>query len=141
MANRSKKAPAAPAPTPVPITPAPLRAGAALLFGCGVGILAAPLDRTVHAIALVICLGAGLLWIFSHPYRRDIRAAVESRGGKYTTRVSQLFPLLPLWLALMVVPGIALNNWFASLGVAAIAATYSWLVIPFIDGTRAAAKL
>ncbi|AGP31491.1 hypothetical protein A606_09250 [Corynebacterium terpenotabidum Y-11] len=128
-------------PTPVPDTPAPLRIGAAALFGLGVGFLATPLDRTLQAVALVLFLGVGLLWIFSHPYRRDVRAAVESRGHRYSTKVSQLVPLLPLWFALMLVPGLALDNWFAGLGIAVVAAGYSWLIIPYIDGTHATAKL
>lgn len=141
MANKARKRKATPAPAPVPDTPTELRIGASVLFGLGVGALATPLDRTVQAALLVGFLGAGLLWIFSHPYRTDVRKAVESRGHRYTTRFSQLVPLLPLWLALMLVPGLELDNWFAGVGVAVVAAVYSWLIVPFIDGTKNAGKL
>jgi hypothetical protein len=141
MANKARKRKVTPTPAPVPDTPTELRIGAAALFGLGVGALATPLDRTVQAALLIGFLGAGLLWIFSHPYRRDVRKAVESRGHRYTTKFSQLIPLLPLWLALMLVPGFELGNWFAGLGIAVVGAAYSWLIIPFIDGTRNAEKL
>lgn len=141
MANTSRQRKATPTPAPVPDTPTGPRLGAAILFGLGVGALATPLDRTVQAGLLVVCLGAGLLWVFSHPYRADLRTAVESRGHRYATKFSQFIPLLPLWLALMLVPGLELDNWFAALGVALVAAVYSWLTVPFIDGTRTTAKL
>lgn len=141
MANKARKRKVTPTPAPVPDTPTELRIGVAALFGLGVGALATPLDRTVQAALLIGFLGAGLLWIFSHPYRRDVRTAVESRGHRYATKFSQLIPLLPLWFALMLVPGFELDNWFAGLGIAVVGAAYSWLIIPFIDGTKNAEKL
>ena len=141
MANKARKRKITPAPAPVPDTPVGLRAGTALLLGLGVGALATPLDRTVQAALLVGFLGAGLLWLFSHPYRADVRKAVESRGHRYSVRFSQLVPLLPLWLALMLVPGLELDNWLTGAGVTVVAAAYSWLVVPVVDGTRNAAQL
>lgn len=121
---------------PTPETPRPVRIGAAMLMGVGVGALATPISTTMRVILLVVFIGAGLLYIFGHPYRRDVRAAVEARGDRYTTRVKQIIPLFPIWLALMLLPPFQFDNWAVAILVWIVAGAYTWQVIPRIDGTR-----
>lgn len=87
-------------------------------------------------VLMLVFLAAGLLWLFSHPYRRDVRAAVEARGDRYTTRVKQVVPLFPIWLALMLVPAFEFGNWAIAVIAWAVAGVYAWQVVPRIDGTR-----
>jgi hypothetical protein len=119
-----------------PVTPRPLRAGVAVLIGAGVGALATPLPTGVRVVLMLVFLAAGLLWLFSHPYRRDVRDAVEARGDRYTTRVKQVVPLFPVWLALMLVPAFEFDNWAVAVIVWAVAGVYAWQVVPRLDGTR-----
>lgn len=121
---------------PTPVTPRPLRAGAAVLIGAGVGALATPLSTGFRVVLMLVFLAAGLLWLFSHPYRRDVRAAVEARGDRYTTRIKQVVPLFPIWLALMLVPAFEFGNWAIAVIAWAVAGVYAWQVVPRIDGTR-----
>lgn len=121
---------------PTPVTPRPLRAGAAVLIGAGVGALATPLSTGFRVVLMLVSLAAGLLWLFSHPYRRDVRAAVEARGDRYTTRIKQVVPLFPIWLALMLVPAFEFGNWAIAVIAWAVAGVYAWQVVPRIDGTR-----
>lgn len=85
---------------------------------------------------MVVFLGAGLAWLFSHPYRRDVRAAVEANGQRYTTRVKQIVPLFPVWLALMLLPPFQIDNWAIAVLVWIVAGAYIWQVTPRLDGTR-----
>ncbi|MGO1949948.1 MAG: hypothetical protein ACTH1D_09950 [Mycobacteriaceae bacterium] len=119
-----------------PETPRQVRAGSAVLIGAGVGALATPLPVGFRVIMLVVFVGAGLLWIFSHPYRRDVRAAVEARGDRYTTRIKQVIPLFPIWLALMLVPAFQFDHWAIAVIAWAVAGVYTWQVVPRMDGTR-----
>jgi hypothetical protein len=121
---------------PTPVTPRPLRAGVAVLIGAGVGALATPLPTGVRVVLMLVFLAAGLLSLFSHPYRRDVRDAVEARGDRYTTRIKQVVPLFPVWLALMLVPAFEFDNWAVAVIVWAVAGVYAWQVIPRLDGTR-----
>ena len=121
---------------PTPVTPRPLRAGVAILIGAGVGTLATPLSTGFRVVLMLAFLAAGLLWLFSHPYRRDVRAAVEARGDRYTTRIKQVVPLFPIWLALMLVPAFEFGNWAIAVIAWAVAGVYAWQVVPRIDGTR-----
>lgn len=120
----------------LPETPRPLRAGVAALIGGGVGALATPLPLEIRVILMVVFLAGGLLWMFSHPYRRDVRAAVEARGDRYTTRIKQVIPLFPVWLGLMLVPGFQFNNWGIAVVIWIVAGVYTWQVVPRLDGTR-----
>lgn len=121
---------------PTPVTPRALRAGVAVLMGAGVGALATPLPTGIRVILMLVLLAAGLLCLFSHPYRHDVRAAVEARGDRYTTRIKQVVPLFPIWLALMLVPGFEFDNWAIAVITWVVAGVYTWQVVPRIDGTR-----
>ncbi|WP_420099741.1 hypothetical protein [Corynebacterium sp.] len=121
---------------PTPVTPRPLRAGVAALIGAGVGALATPTSTGVRVVLMLVLLAAGLLWLFSHPYRRDVRAAVEARGDRYTTRIKQVVPLFPVWLALMLIPAFQFDNWAIAVIVWAVAGVYTWQIVPRLDGTR-----
>lgn len=134
MSTSAKKE--SPAVNPTPETPRPVRAGAAALMGVGVGALATPLPPGIRVALMVVFLGAGLAWLFSHPYRRDIRAAVEANGQRYTTRVKQIVPLFPVWLALMLLPPFQIDNWAIAVLVWIVAGAYIWQVTSRLDGTR-----
>lgn len=116
--------------------PEGVRAAASLLLGLGVAAMAMPLATTWQVLVLVIAIGAGFLVTFSHPYRKKVRAAVESTGRKYKTSVAQIMPLFPLWLALMILPAFQIHSWIAALIVLALAGAYAWVSFPSIDGTR-----
>ncbi|KAB3522910.1 hypothetical protein GC425_03905 [Corynebacterium sp. zg254] len=124
---------------PTPTTPQPVRVGSAALLGLAVAATAAPVGVGFKMIALTLTAAAALLLIFNHPYRRDVRAAVEARGATYRTSANQVMPLLPLWLALMALPTVHFNSttaaWVTAGVVYLLAAGYSYLVIPHIDGT------
>ncbi|HJD90360.1 MAG TPA: hypothetical protein K8V33_05650 [Corynebacterium urealyticum] len=116
--------------------PEGVRAVASLLLGLGVAAMVMPLATTWQVMVLVIAIGAGFLVTFSHPYRKKVRAAVESTGRKYKTSVAQIMPLFPLWLALMILPAFQIHSWVATLIVLALAGAYAWVSFPSIDGTR-----
>ncbi len=116
--------------------PEGVRAIASLLLGLGVAAMVMPLATTWQVMVLVIAIGAGFLVTFSHPYRKKVRAAVESTGRKYKTSVAQIMPLFPLWLALMILPAFQIHSWVAALIVLALAGAYAWVSFPSIDGTR-----
>ncbi|MDK6301620.1 hypothetical protein QP140_03295 [Corynebacterium sp. UMB9976] len=116
--------------------PEGVRAAASLLLGLGVAAMVMPLATTWQVLVLVIAIGAGFLVTFSHPYRKKVRAAVESTGRKYKTSVAQIMPLFPLWLALMILPAFQIHSWIAALIVLALAGAYAWISFPSIDGTR-----
>ncbi|HEY4597912.1 hypothetical protein [Corynebacterium sp.] len=116
--------------------PEGVRAAASLLLGLGVAAMVMPLATTWQVMVLIIAIGVGFLVTFSHPYRKKVRAAVESTGRKYKTSVAQIMPLFPLWLALMILPAFQIHSWIAALIVLALAGAYAWLSFPSIDGTR-----
>ena len=116
--------------------PEGVRAAASLLLGLGVAAMVMPLATTWQVMVLIIAIGAGFLVTFSHPYRKKVRAAVESTGRKYKTSVAQIMPLFPLWLALMILPAFQIHSWIAALMVLALAGAYAWISFPSIDGTR-----
>src|SRR5699024_11926175 len=72
-----------------------------------------------------VCSSDLFLVTFSHPYRKKVRAAVESTGRKYKTSVAQIMPLFPLWLALMILPAFQIHSWVATLIVLALAGAYA----------------
>lgn len=119
----------------VPRVPTVVRAGGTALFSFATAGMAMPLGYGIRAIILVLGVGGALLLTFSHPYRTQVRAAVESRGVAYKTQVAQLLPLFPLWLLLMVLP-IFPASWLLAAGVAVVAGAYIWVVYPQIDGTK-----
>ncbi|WP_300610440.1 hypothetical protein [Corynebacterium sp.] len=116
--------------------PEGVRAAASLLLGLGVAAMVMPLATTWQVMVLIIAIGVGFLVTFSHPYRKKVRAAVESTGRKYKTSVAQIMPLFPLWLALMILPAFQIHSWIAALIVLALAGAYAWISFPSIDGTR-----
>lgn len=122
-------------PTPPVAAPTYVRAITAALLGLGVAAMAAPLANGFKVVILIVAVAGALLMTFNHPYRRQVREAVEARGERYSTSWNQVLPLFPLWLALMSLP-IIKGNWIFALVVWGIAAAYSWVVHPHLDGTR-----
>ena len=114
--------------------PTPVRATTSLLLGLAVAIMAMPIATGIKLIGLLLSVAIALLVTFNHPYRREVRKAVEVRNEKYTTSFTQVLPLFPLWLALMVLPIMA-SSWVLAGIVFVIAAGYTWLVHPQLDGT------
>lgn len=121
-------------PVPIVTAPKPVRAIAALFLGLAVGIMGMPIGNGFKVIGLVLSVAIALLVTFNHPYRKDVRDAVESAGGQYKTSLSQVMPLFPLWLALMVIP-MAPSSWPLAICAWLIAAAYAWAVHPQLDGT------
>ncbi|WP_262369289.1 hypothetical protein [Corynebacterium urealyticum] len=135
-APRNKQGSATSEATILVRAPEGVRAAASLLLGLGVAAMVMPLATTWQVMVLAIAIGAGFLVTFSHPYRKKVRAAVESTGRKYKTSVAQIMPLFPLWLALMILPAFQIHSWIAALIVLALAGAYAWISFPSIDGTR-----
>ncbi|RSZ64219.1 hypothetical protein EAH68_04250 [Corynebacterium hylobatis] len=124
--------------TPIP-TPPLVRAGTSLLIGLGVAVLSTGLARGVQVGIMVVAIAAGLLLMFSHPYRREIRAFLERENVAIRPRPGQVLPLFFVWLALMIVPVLApLPVWGTGLVWLAVFGWMLW-VFPHIDGTRALA--
>lgn len=121
---------------PVIQPPLAVRVVGSVLLGLAVATMAMPLSNGIKVILLILAVGGAMMFTFSHPYRRDVRAEVEKRGERYRTSVNQIMPLFPLWLALMILPAFALNSWVIALIVAVIAGGYAWMVYPHIDGTK-----
>ena len=123
----------------VPTAPTGVRVSCAVLLGIAVAAMAMPLGVGIKIIILIAAAGAGLLFTFNHPYRKEVRAAVEARGERYRTSVAQVMPLFPLWLALMVLPVIHFTSVAAQWGLCAavlvVAASYAYIVFPQLDGT------
>lgn len=120
--------------TPIVAAPTSVRAATSVLMGLAVAAMAMPIPNGFKVVGLLICAAAALLVTFSHPYRRRVREAVEQRNEKYTTSWAQFLPLFPLWLALMVLPIVA-GSWVIAAIVFVVAAGYTWLIHPQIDGT------
>lgn len=124
--------------TPIP-TPPVVRLGTSLLLGVGVAVLSTELARGVQVAVMVVAIGAGLLLMFSHPYRREMKEFLERRNLAYRPRIAQVIPLFIVWLALMIVPVFApLPLWgtlLVGLGI------FGWMywVFPHVDGSRALA--
>lgn len=135
-APRNKQGSATSEATILVRAPEGVRAAASLLLGLGVAAMVMPLATTWQVMVLVVAIGAGFLVTFSHPYRKKVRAAVESTGRKYKTSVAQIMPLFPLWLALMILPAFQIHSWIAALIALALAGAYAWVSFPSIDGTR-----
>ncbi|WP_295645455.1 hypothetical protein [uncultured Corynebacterium sp.] len=121
---------------PVIQPPLSVRLAGSVLLGLAVATMAMPLSNGIKVIILILAVGGAMMFTFSHPYRRDVRAEVEKRGERYRTSVNQIMPLFPLWLGLMILPAFALNSWVIALVVAVIAGGYAWMVYPHIDGTK-----
>lgn len=123
----------------LPTAPLGVRISCAICLGIAVATMAAPLAVGIKIVVLIIAAAAGLLLTFNHPYRREVRKEVESRGTPYKTSVAQVMPLFPLWLALMILPAIRLSSIGAQWGLFAVAllaaSIYTYFVFPQIDGT------
>lgn len=124
------------ASAPVIQPPLPVRLVGSALLGLAVASMATPLPNGIKVIILILAVGGAMMYTFSHPYRRTVRAEVERRGERYRTSVNQLIPLFPLWLALMILPAFMLNSWIAALVITILAGGYAWMVYPHIDGTQ-----
>lgn len=122
-------------PTPIP-TPVPVRFGTSLLFALGVAVLTTSLTRGIQVTIMVACVAAGVVLIFTHPYRQQIRNYLEERGYSYRTRAGMLLPLFPVWLALMLAPVFAPAALWVTVVFALAVFAWMWLVFPHVDGTR-----
>lgn len=124
--------------TPIP-TPDIVRFGSSFLIAAGVAILTTGLPRGIQVAAMVICIAAGILLIFSHPYRKEIKAFLDERNLYYRPKFSQIVPMFLVWLALMLAPVLApASIWVTALVFVGV---FGWmlLVFPHVDGTRALA--
>lgn len=72
--------------------PTPVRATTSLLLGLAVAIMAMPIATGIKLIGLLLSVAIALLVTFNHPYRREVRKAVEARNEKYTTSFTQILP-------------------------------------------------
>ncbi|GGG75387.1 hypothetical protein GCM10007338_11180 [Corynebacterium pelargi] len=124
--------------TPIP-TPPIVRVGSSALIGLGVALLTTGLDRGIQVFGMLICIAAGIMLIFSHPYRRKIKAFLENRNLHYTPKFTQILPLFLVWLALMLAPLVAPLPLIGSIACAVVVFGWMYLVFPHIDGSRALA--
>lgn len=124
--------------TPLP-TPPLVRVGTSLLIGLGVAVLSTGLARGIQVGVMVLAIAAGLLLMFSHPYRREIKEFLTKKNVVIRPQLGQVLPLFFVWLALMVVPIFApLPVWGTALVWLAVFGWMFW-VFPHVDGTRALA--
>ncbi len=124
--------------TPIP-TPPIVRLGTSLLLGAGVAVLSTDLSRGIQVGVMVAAIGAGLLLMFSHPYRAEMKEYLEQRNLTYRPRLAQVIPLFIVWLALMIVPMFApLPVWGTLLVWLGVFGWMYW-VFPHVDGSRALA--
>lgn len=124
--------------TPLP-TPALVRVGTSLLIGLGVAVLSTGLARGIQVGVMVLAIAAGLLLMFGHPYRREIKEFLAKKNVVIRPQLGQVLPLFFVWLALMVVPIFApLPVWGTALVWLAVFGWMFW-VFPHVDGTRALA--
>ena len=117
------------------IIPPVVHIGTAILLGGAVAITATPLIPAIQAGGMIILAAAAFLLLFSHPYRRNIRAAYEQRGLEYKISVQRVLPLFPDWLALMILP-VTGGRFLIVVAAFIIATVYNYLVIPHIAGLR-----
>ncbi len=126
--------------TPIP-TPGLVRVGTSLLLGAGVAVLSTDLSRGIQVAVMVVSIAAGLLLMFGHPYRREMKEYTEKHNVEYRPRLGQVIPLFMVWLALMLVPVLApLPLWGTLLVWLAVFGWMFW-VFPHVDGSRALAFL
>lgn len=126
--------------TPIP-TPGLVRVGTSLLLGAGVAVLSTDLSRGIQVAVMVLSIAAGLLLMFGHPYRREMKEYTEKHNVEYRPRLGQVIPLFVVWLALMLVPILApLPGWGTLLTWLAVFGWMFW-VFPHVDGSRALAFL
>ncbi|RNE48827.1 hypothetical protein [Corynebacterium alimapuense] len=124
--------------TPIP-TPAVVRLGTSALIGLGVAALSTELPRGVQVAVMVIAIGAGILLLFGHPYRKQIKDYLERRNLRNKPKFARVMPLFTVWLALMVMPAFApLPIWGSLLVWLGIFGWMYW-VFPHVDGSRALA--
>lgn len=124
--------------TPIPTPPA-VRLGTSLLLGLGVAVLSTGLPRGIQVAVMVISIAAGLLLIFGHPYRREIKEFLEQRNLTNRPQLSRVMPLFFVWLALMMVPMFAPLPIWGTILVWLAVFGWMYLVFPHVDGTRALA--
>ncbi|AKK07962.1 hypothetical protein CTEST_02535 [Corynebacterium testudinoris] len=124
--------------TPIP-TPAIVRLGTSFLIGLGVAVLSTQLPRGIQVAVMIVAIAAGLLLMFGHPYRREMKEFLEQHNAVVKPRLTQVMPLFFVWLALMIVPVFApVPVWGTALIWLAIFGWMYW-VFPHVDGSRALA--
>lgn len=124
--------------TPIP-TPAVVRLGSSALIGLGVAALSTGFPRGIQVAVMVVAIAAGLLLMFGHPYRREMKEFLEKKNVVAKPRLTQVMPLFFVWLALMIVPVFApMPIWGTALVWLAVFGWMYW-VFPHVDGSRALA--
>lgn len=124
--------------TPIP-TPPLVRLLSSVLIGVGVAVLTTDLAREVQVVVMALSLGAGILLIFSHPYRKQIRDFLEERNLHYTPKFTQVLPLFLVWITLMIAPAFAPAPLWGTLAFGAGVFLWMYWIFPHVDGTRALA--
>lgn len=124
------------APKRPPETPPAVRVTASLLFGIAVAVLSLDVGRYTQLVVLVGGIAAALLYTFSHPYRRDVRAYLEARGLEYKPRFRNFAPLMVVWIGIMITIGLPPMPWWGTAIVFVINTAWIYIMYPFIDGTR-----
>lgn len=124
--------------TPIP-TPLTVRVGTSLLFAVGVAVLSTGLDRGVQVGVMVAMIAVGLLLMFGHPYRREMKEFLQAKNAVIKPQLGQILPLFFVWLALMIVPVFAPMPIWGTVLVGAAVFGWMYLVFPHVDGTRALA--
>jgi len=124
--------------TPIP-TPPIVRMGTSLLIAVGVAALSTDLARGIQVGVMVGAIAAGLLLLFGHPYRREMKEFLEARNAVIKPQLGQMMPLFLVWLALMIVPVFAPLPIWGTVLVGLAVFGWMYLVFPHVDGTRALA--
>lgn len=110
-----------------------------MLFGVAVAVLTTDLTRGMQVTVMVLSLAVGVMLIFSHPYRKQIKQFLEDRNLYYKPKFGQIVPVFLVWLALMIAPAFApAPAWFTLLAFLLVTG-WMWLVFPHVDGTRSLA--
>ncbi|MDO4630827.1 MAG: hypothetical protein Q4A82_00825 [Corynebacterium sp.] len=123
------------------MTPLLVRIGSSALFGLAVAILSTDLPKNIRALAMVICIGAGTMLIFRHPYRKEIQRFFADRNLSYKPRMAQLVPLIMVWFALLLAPAFAPAPMWGSILGGLVIFGWMWVMFPIIDGTRIVEQL
>ena len=120
--------------TPVP-TPPWVRLGGSLLAGAAVAVGTSRIHFGAALGLSLLFLVAACPLVMLHPYRGQMRAFAQRHNVTMLPTVSQLVPLILLWLAVMLSPLIALPAWGSALVWLAVFGL-AFVAFPHVDGSR-----
>ena len=127
--------------TATPQTPLVVRIVSSALLSCAVAVLSTDLPKNMLAIIMVTCVAVGIMVIYTHPYRKQVQQFLASHNVKPQPRLTDMLPVIVVWIALLLVPVFAPAPWWLTticwLGIFA----WMWIVFPIIDGTRSLRRL